>query len=155
MAEALDPIFPQMTCGTCRRSLEHTEIFQAGVLVEVRYTHHLVDQPENHPPTPILTADVGQAGEVTVCDFCTSRFPRWTYPAESFLIDTIGSTEHVSSGGWAACQQCHDDIEADAWDTIIARWAAGRLVSAQRRAIVRRLHQSFAAHRRGPPIKEW
>lgn len=45
-----------------------------------------------------------------ICDFCSSREVKWSYPAVDFVEL---STAWGSTGEWAACDACHDCIEND------------------------------------------
>jgi hypothetical protein len=64
----------------------------------------------------------------------------------------------VTAGGWAACRECTEDVNAERWDALHAR-AAEHFIRRQRvphrfwpkvRAWTARTHQSFRnAHRRG------
>ena len=47
---------------------------------------------------------------VLMCDFCSDLDVKWSYEASSFVMPESGSAFH---GGWAACDPCHDLIEAD------------------------------------------
>jgi hypothetical protein len=44
---------------------------------------------------------------MSVCDFCSEADPAWVYPARDFVFGISRS-----AGGWAACDRCHDLIEA-------------------------------------------
>lgn len=48
-----------------------------------------------------------------VCDFCSSRYPRWCYPAATFDAQADGNLLGVSNGDWLACEECRRLIEAD------------------------------------------
>jgi len=69
---------------------------------------------------------------IEVCDFCRS-VPTWDYPAHDFTAQVlaVSSRQDVtditelepqgSRGGWAACDTCHDLIEAGDWDQLAER----------------------------------
>ncbi len=44
-----------------------------------------------------------------ICDFCSRPDPEWFYSAATFDMPHIA---WGSSGGWAACEECSDLIEA-------------------------------------------
>jgi hypothetical protein len=44
-----------------------------------------------------------------ICDFCSSSDVTWSYDAADYILDE----KWGSRGGWAACDECHDLIEAD------------------------------------------
>lgn len=46
------------------------------------------------------------------CDFCHSLEPRWCYPATDFVMSSTKDTDHLSDGGWAACDECSRLIDA-------------------------------------------
>jgi len=43
------------------------------------------------------------------CDFCSRPDPEWFYPADTFDMVQMG---WGSTGGWTACEECSDLIEA-------------------------------------------
>jgi hypothetical protein len=47
-----------------------------------------------------------------ICDFCSGRSVAWRYPARSFVAYVVASIGGESVGDWAACNECHDLIEA-------------------------------------------
>jgi len=57
---------------------------------------------------------------VTICDFCSSKDVLWSYECPDFETPLPNEEPWVSTGGWAACQTCHDFIEADDWSGLIA-----------------------------------
>ncbi len=44
-----------------------------------------------------------------ICDFCSSTPVTHSYPARDIVIP---DTRSISRGAWAACEACHDLIEA-------------------------------------------
>jgi hypothetical protein len=44
------------------------------------------------------------------CDICYAETPTWDYPVKSFQMPALN---WVSIENWAACDTCHDLIEAD------------------------------------------
>jgi hypothetical protein len=98
--------------------------------------------------------------ELYRCDFCSRPGVAVSYDAVDF--DT-GNKErdgasHVSRGGWAACQECADLIEADDREALADRSmeSYGELRSntpehrARVRQALRDVHDEFYRHRRGP-----
>jgi hypothetical protein len=60
------------------------------------------------------------------CDFCTTTYPTWSYPAKDFSLGgehNTGEVEElaISIGGWAACDGCHELIEANDYDGLAQR----------------------------------
>jgi hypothetical protein len=47
-----------------------------------------------------------------ICDFCSGPRVAWRYPARSFVAYVVASIGGESVGDWAACDECHDLIEA-------------------------------------------
>jgi len=61
---------------------------------------------------PDGTAHQGPATtEAEVCDFCFAKHPRWAYPCGVVQIDNHPTID-MSDDDWAACDTCHDLIEA-------------------------------------------
>jgi len=48
--------------------------------------------------------------EIPICDFCSDKEIGWRYPADDIVELSV---MWGSSGDWAACDTCHDLIEAD------------------------------------------
>lgn len=48
-----------------------------------------------------------------ICDFCSAQNPAWQYPALTFLAYCISHIGGESVGDWAACDACHQLIEAE------------------------------------------
>ena len=57
-----------------------------------------------------------------ICDFCSKPSVKWTYPAADFVSL---STMWGSAGDWAACNACHDLIEAGDRKGLTARSVDG------------------------------
>lgn len=59
------------------------------------------------------------------CDFCSSPAVRWSYPARDVNMGVVlgGSMPvlHNSRGDWAACDACHDLIEAGDYKSLLNR----------------------------------
>jgi hypothetical protein len=47
-----------------------------------------------------------------ICDFCSAREVGWCYDARDFGV-VEPAVQWGSRGGWAACNPCHDFIEAN------------------------------------------
>jgi hypothetical protein len=47
-----------------------------------------------------------------VCDFCSTPSPAWRYPALSFIVAEYKTPVQQAVGDWAACEECHQLIEA-------------------------------------------
>lgn len=93
------------------------------------------------------------------CDFCSERPVRWRYPARSFVMGHTGELGHESVGDWAACETCHDLIEADQRTALTARSleqyanmtaALTEDQKAQLTALLTEAHNRFFNHRTGP-----
>ncbi len=90
------------------------------------------------------------------CDFCTREDVRWTYPARDFTEKVAGRTVG-SQGGWAACDPCHDLIEADDYDGLATRGEGVQFIDGRAPRefvewIVQR-HGNFRANRLGPAVR--
>lgn len=92
----------------------------------------------------------------TICDFCSSTMPVWAYPARDFNAPLM--PQHVSRGGWAACDHCHYLISQNLWGEL-ARWSLEHfpdyvhLNAETRRGIlvaIERIHILFKDNRLGP-----
>jgi hypothetical protein len=59
------------------------------------------------------------------CDFCATDLPAWRYPACEIGLGTIvygdTITRPVSLGGWCACQECSNLVEAGDWPALARR----------------------------------
>lgn len=145
---------PLMLCRVCRRPLNEVVDLDDGTVLRWEHSTVLMLGPA-HVPDPI-PADLVANEAVAVCDFCSQQAPVWTYPASTF---TMSNEPFGSSGDWAACDGCHDLIEAALWDTLAERGAAtvqGRLPRKVRRTVVGhllKLHQRFVEARTGPSYR--
>ena len=103
-----------------------------------------------------------------VCDLCFGRPVTWRYPCESFIgpEETIGDRVwvHEMVADWAACDVCHDLIEADRREELAERayhsenappeWRLIKLQipKSELMAHFRVLHDQFFYHRKGAAI---
>jgi hypothetical protein len=55
-----------------------------------------------------LDVEMKRPPGVVICDFCSDRDVKWSYPAADFRVPEV---EWGSRGHWAACQECYDLIE--------------------------------------------
>lgn len=108
-----------------------------------------------------MKIEVVQPAEGPICDFCSERPVKWRYPAidikpaESISLPEL---KQSSIGDWAACQTCHDLIEAENWPDLARRSAQSVVMSTPKLAPVylglvamsRALHTEFRAARTGP-----
>jgi hypothetical protein len=53
-----------------------------------------------------------------ICDFCSLSEVAWAYPAVDFVIP---GAQWGSRGHWAACEACHDLIEANDREGLVMR----------------------------------
>lgn len=84
---------------------------------------------------------------ISVCDFCSTPWPRWIYPCAPYTLAVFhfseGTETHISTSDWAACDNCRDAIE---------RGDYARLVNRQDprfRAVLRQVYERFARSRLG------
>lgn len=91
------------------------------------------------------------------CDFCSSSRVAWGYPAENFVVVSIGGLG--SDGGWAACGPCSELIEAKDWEALTRRAAeaavkrSGGLLNFQEVSrTLRSLYAQFSEHRKGERV---
>lgn len=91
-----------------------------------------------------------------ICDFCSEPNPRWQYPASDFIMHVPGPDDYGSEGAWAACDACHDLIEAGDGDGLAKRSADkfARNTPGMPRSFllsrIRELHEGFWSRRKGP-----
>lgn len=60
-----------------------------------------------------------------VCDFCLSPNPTWEYPCGyvELMVPIPGEGIDSSNDPWAACERCHELIEAGYYDTLVSHCA--------------------------------
>src|SRR6266571_638696 len=100
--------------------------------------------------------------QAIICDFCSATDPCWDYPTQSFAtgdVLEVGDARYptMSTGGWAACQTCHDYIEALNYSSLLQRSVHtflqkyGPLPDNHAMVLLRnelhQLHQQFRRHR--------
>ena len=104
-----------------------------------------------------------------VCDFCSRAQEEgevfWTYPCANFIYPVSPPTDVPSGGsmgGWAACDACHELIEALDLDTLARRSVDADLhrhphMNDRRQELLSattRMQLAFMRHRIGEPRKE-
>lgn len=138
-------------CKICRRPLDLYEEVDPddNSVLDFRFQHTAFDTrtDNDHSPDPVRASDSG--GEVVgICDFCSGKYPTWSYPCKTF--DLIGAYNSV--GDWAACTPCHRDIGRANWKAVLKR--ALDTYPVERRSIakdmVTQLHTDFRNNRTGP-----
>jgi hypothetical protein len=95
------------------------------------------------------------------CDFCSEQPVLWDYPSKDFVVK--GLQNWSSDGHWAACQTCHDLIEAGRYAELAERSvgtapaAIGRPLSeaelTDQRAFINSVHRQFRESRLGEPVR--
>jgi hypothetical protein len=90
-----------------------------------------------------------------VCDFCSDPDPRWCFPAAAFTQEAYA---WGSCDDWAACDDCHRLIVLERYERLLKRSARAYLrrngsLTPHVLEALSRLHESFRAHRMGPPIE--
>lgn len=90
-----------------------------------------------------------------ICDFCSEPHPAWGYPAKDFVGYEVGGLVGESVGGWAACNACHDLIEAGDRAALARRTLAALPTPADEEVwdFVGDLHRKFFEHRCGPAVQ--
>ena len=89
------------------------------------------------------------------CDFCT-EYPSWSYPTRDFPMYVLGIPVANSTGGFAACDTCHDMIESERWDDLLNRSIdTSRIpnkdrIRRQLAETVGAMHKQFRDNRLGP-----
>lgn len=101
---------------------------------------------------------------VCVCDFCSIPGDIfWTYPCNDFDYGIPESPRDGSTGDWAACDTCHELIQAGERKAVIRRAVDFELSQHPQHASIRheiwgvisRIHNGFYDHRTGePPFRE-
>jgi hypothetical protein len=105
---------------------------------------------------------------VPVCDFCSSRLIKWRYQCSPFIaIDPLTLADpsqavkvlQSSDEWWAACEICHDMIEADDKKGLLARAVSCLLLNHPRivhemdvERMMGMLHTGFWVQRIGPAV---
>lgn len=56
-----------------------------------------------------------------MCDFCSTKNPIWSYAAKSFTAFDTETLDCVSTGNWAACDECRILIDAGDLKALAAR----------------------------------
>jgi hypothetical protein len=108
-----------------------------------------------------------QVPVIVVCDFCSESIDGewcWSYPARDFLytIQFEGCGTHGSKGEWAACDRCHELIEAGDRSQLAARNVAldvkrdpkAKRLAPQLYRLALGLHDDFFHNRTGDPVHE-
>ncbi len=124
------------------------------------------DVDETSPLFPKRNAHPQQVDVLLIappmCDFCTLANPTWCYPAKDFIMlqahEARDNNTHVSVGSWAACNACHDLIEAGNKSALATRFvetlprATRRSAAIRKRMLteVEKLQLDFWDHRCGP-----
>ncbi len=91
------------------------------------------------------------------CDFCSAPEPMWAYPAKDFIAYLVLPLVGESVGAWAACEECHQLIEAGdreglavrSLDELIFRCPEAAMVAPALKQELRQLHERFFANRAG------
>jgi len=101
---------------------------------------------------------------IMLCDFCSGLDPAWRYPARSFIAYCTPDLAGESVGDWAACECCHDLIEANdraglvqrSLDELVAKHPETKPAAAVFHQHLTELHDQFFAHRCGAaaPVRE-
>lgn len=91
-----------------------------------------------------------------ICDFCCrpDSLVRWGYP--------VDREKDPTGDDWAACHECHADIEAGRWEEVVERSvqsmeeypSLSERGKELRRVAMRRLYTQFRAARVGPAMRE-
>lgn len=162
----LEPVGAPMMCDVCGTRLNNHEQWAKGKLVSISWEHTglFPEGTEPHDPVPVYLAP-DEDPKTGFCDFCNSEQPRWSYPAAPFQMDvaerrTDTGNESIgwgSADNWAACHECHADIESGNWEKIERRYfshsAVPKLHRTDLRRSLRALHRQFRLHRLGPPLR--
>lgn len=147
---------PSAICGTCHRRLVPADSYDdAGTLLGVSFTHQLLAVGQS--PCDKLDPVTFEAGgshpeQVSICDFCGGEPDAgWVYPAEDFPCP--GDPDLRMIGEWVACEPCHTDIGAKAWDRMAERQGRvhGFFMTRQARTHFVGIFRAFDMHRLGDP----
>jgi hypothetical protein len=90
------------------------------------------------------------------CDFCSNPDVRWSYPAESFVVEVgeigLPPVQLGSRGGWDACDGCHSLIEKTDRGALTERAMVllGFPPGPVYQGVMRQIHDLFFKCRRGP-----
>jgi hypothetical protein len=92
-----------------------------------------------------------------ICDFCSDVRVAWAYPCESFtsiIVAPGGVGVQANHNGWAACNTCHELIEADRREQLVERSLQGFDIEPAlmdvMKANLANLHDEFFQNRLGP-----
>ena len=97
---------------------------------------------------------------ILVCDFCSKTPVKWSYDCPDFEAWAGRNEEDkitirgMSRGGWAACDVCHDFIEADDYESLLQRSVDVVMTDSNvprelNEEVLRAIHQDFKDRRRG------
>lgn len=152
---------PDMVCGRCGVALDwyqpdrmKPEGWYVHPESQVRYGDKNIG---DHNPQPVRPEQTGVVVRYR-CDFCFATEPEWRYPCKSF--DIPGTHEYGSYEDWAACDACHDVIEANDRAALVERAMQGpsarkmknNTVSVILRQSLHALYKEFFANRNGEAI---
>ncbi len=94
---------------------------------------------------------------VPVCDFCSQTPVTWQYPSEPAIVQDRNVAFESADDLWAACDTCHDLIEADKrlalFDRAVGSFGNryGSADGVDVNALLASLHSEFWAGRNGRP----
>ena len=152
---------PDLICRICHTTLDVRTQTIGDTLVDFQYNHppayKILNFPE-HDPDPVQARPFDE--RVGVCDFCAAPEPMWTYPATTFVMEhgLGGFDGSTSIGSWAACDTCHELIEADDYPALSERGTASQVqglpsfIQVIVKAKVIEYHQQFKGNRIGDAI---
>lgn len=95
--------------------------------------------------------------EYPKCDFCSAPFPAWVHPSADFIMAEGWAS---ADGAWAACDTCHELIEAEDRRALAERafrTVPGGVPRAARNEVrtkIQRMHQGFWKGRNGVPYRQ-
>lgn len=89
-----------------------------------------------------------------ICDFCGAPEPKWAFPASRFKL-AVGFSE----GGWAACEECRQLVDAGDREGLVRRALATQCSNEKHlktlkalEAHLRDVHERFFKHRLGDAV---
>jgi hypothetical protein len=111
-------------------------------------SHPSVPPEQRTMLTPTAAGDLAREPipGMEVCDFCSETPVAWAYPCGLVVLGP-----NVTSDPWAACQECHDLIEAGDADQLARRAARNSDAPITLLPVFAELHRRFFAARQGEP----
>lgn len=114
------PRWPRKMCAVCRHRLNAKEDPVTNELMAYEHGEGYYDH-QARPVNEVLD------DTILVCDFCLTSHPTWDFPANEMPGILKSGDILISTGDWAACDECKELIVADDYEGLVARAARGHM----------------------------